>query len=202
MNEKLKNKGWNYAGLKGLGRSYWGMVLGHIGAAITVVGMAMVSNYTLERDVRLVPGGSAEAGDYRFEMVEVKHVDGPNWTADQAEIRVYLDDDLEAVMYPQKRRYIARNQVMTEAAIDWGIFRDIYVAMGEPLEGDAWAMRVQHKPYVRWLWIGGVIMTLGGLLAALDKRYRRMAAREVKAKQDIAHPEAKDNASSAEGATV
>ena len=205
MNEKLKNKGWNYAGLKGLGRSYWGMVLGHIGAAITVVGMAMVSNYTLERDVRLVPGSSAEAGDYRFEMVEVKHVDGPNWTADQAEIRVYLDDKLEAVMYPQKRRYIARNQVMTEAAIDWGIFRDIYVAMGEPLEGDAWAMRVQHKPYVRWLWIGGVVMTLGGLLAAVDKRYRRMAARDVKAKagaESANKPASQDNDSSAEGATA
>lgn len=205
MNEKLKNKGWNYAALKGLGRSYWGMVLGHIGAAITVVGMAMVSNYTLERDVRLVPGGSAVAGDYRFEMIEVKHVDGPNWTADQAEIRVYLDDKLEAVMYPQKRRYIARNQVMTEAAIDWGIFRDIYVAMGEPLEGDAWAMRVQHKPYVRWLWIGGVVMTLGGLLAAVDKRYRRMAAREVKAKagtESVSKSASKDSDSSAEGATA
>lgn len=186
MSDKLKNKGWNLAGLRSLGRSYWGMVLGHVGGAITVVGMAMVSNYTVEKDVRMTVGTISEQGGYRYEMTEIKDVIGPNWTAEQSEIKVWKGDTLEAVMYPQKRRYTARNQVMTEAAIDWGITRDIYIAMGEPLENGAWAMRVQHKPFVRWLWIGGVVMTLGGLLAAIDKRYRRMAAREAKSNSQLA----------------
>nr|WP_028302143.1 heme lyase CcmF/NrfE family subunit [Oceanospirillum beijerinckii] len=177
MADKLKHKGWSLGSLKGLGRSYWGMVLGHIGGAVTVVGMAMVSNYNEATDVRMQVGSVAELGGYRYEMTDIRHVDGPNWTAEESVIKVWKGDSLVTELHPQKRRYTARNQVMTEAAIDWGITRDIYVAMGEPLGDGAWAIRIQYKPYVRWLWIGGVLMTLGGLLAAMDKRYRRMVAR-------------------------
>ncbi|WP_169917385.1 heme lyase CcmF/NrfE family subunit [Oceanospirillum multiglobuliferum] len=190
--DKLKHKGWNVKGLMSLGRSYWGMVLGHVGAVITVVGMTLVANYTQELDARMLPGSKVTMGEFQFELTDIRHVDGPNWTAEQSEIRIWEGDKLVSVLYPQKRRYTARNQVMTEASIDWGLFRDLYVAMGEPLEGGAWAVRVQHKPFVRWLWIGGVVMTLGGLLAAFDKRYRQKAMRQAGVTVQATESENKD----------
>ena len=78
---------------------------------------------------------------------------------------------------PEKRNYLARRSVMTEAAIDPGLTRDVYLSLGEPLEAGAWAVRIQIKPFVRWIWLGGLLMALGGIVAVLDGRYRRLNAR-------------------------
>ncbi len=154
-------------------RSFKGMVLGHLGLAVTIIGATLVSFYTVELDVRMAPGTVAEAGGFQFQMVSVGHRQGPNFIADRAEIRITdADGDLVGTLYPEKRRYVVTGNVMTEAGIEPGLFRDLYVSMGEPLDGDAWAVRVQFKPFVRWLWLGGIFMAWGGMLAVADRRYR------------------------------
>ena len=156
-----------------LGLSYLGMIIAHIGVGISVIGVTMVANYSLEKSVRMAPGESAEFGGYRFEFVEAGHIEGPNYTSEATRFKVYDGDRLIDVMTPEKRRYTARGTVMTEAEIDVTLLRDVYVSMGEPLENGAWGMRLQVKPFMRWVWLGSLFMSLGGLLAMLDKRYRR-----------------------------
>ncbi|HEX5361792.1 MAG TPA: heme lyase CcmF/NrfE family subunit [Fluviicoccus sp.] len=167
------------AGLRRLTASYWGMQLAHAGLLVTVVGIALTSAYSIEHDVRLSPGSRVQIQGYGFEWGGVKSVPGPNFTAEQGEIRIYRGDALLETLHPQKRRYNVRGQVMTEAAIDPGLFRDIYVAMGEPLAGDAWAVRVYYKPFIRWTWLGALIMVLGGMVAIGDRRYRMTARSTV-----------------------
>ncbi|NRP58518.1 heme lyase CcmF/NrfE family subunit [Marinobacterium sp. xm-d-564] len=175
-----KRSGSIFASLKKLPRAYWGMHLAHLGMAVLAVGIAMVSAFTEHRDLRMAPGDRQEVGQYVFEFKGIEHVEGPNYTSDKGVINVYQDGQLYEVMTPEKRLYTARGNVMTEASIDAGLFRDLYVALGEPLEGGAWAIRLQFKPYVRWLWLGGLLMTFGGFLAAMDKRYRKMSQRDAK----------------------
>jgi len=165
--------------LGSLSRSYYAMVLAHIGVAVTIVGMTLVTIYNEERDLRMVPGDKLSFKQYEFIFDGTKHVEGPNYTSDQARLRVLKDGEPYGELFPEKRLYTARGIVMTEAALDPGLTRDLYVALGEPLEGGAWAVRVQHKPFVRWLWLGGLLMTFGGLLAAMDKRYRKQSKRAV-----------------------
>ncbi|WP_445619798.1 heme lyase CcmF/NrfE family subunit [Kushneria sp. Sum13] len=163
-------------GLRGpakLSRSHYGMVLGHIGMAMTIVGVTMVSNYDHADNVRMRPGHSVEVGGYRFTMTQLNEVHGPNYLADRATVRVTQGDRLIAMLHPEKRFFDARRQAMTETALDHGLTRDLYVAMGEPLDdGESWAMRIQVKPFVRWLWLGALLMAAGGILAVCDKRYR------------------------------
>lgn len=163
-----------------LPRAYWGMHLAHLGMAVLAVGIAMVAAFTEHRDLRMAPGDSEQVGRYTFQFEGIREIQGPNYTSDQGVITVLKDGKPYSVMKPEKRLYTARGNVMTEAAIDPGLFRDLYVALGEPLEGGAWAIRLQFKPYVRWLWLGGLLMTLGGFLAAIDKRYRKLAQRDEK----------------------
>lgn len=163
-----------------LPRAYWGMHLAHLGMAVLAVGIAMVAAFTEHRDLRMAPGDSEQVGRYTFQFEGIREIQGPNYTSDQGVITVLKDGNPYSVMKPEKRLYTARGNVMTEAAIDPGLFRDLYVALGEPLEGGAWAIRLQFKPYVRWLWLGGLLMTLGGFLAAIDKRYRKLAQRDEK----------------------
>ncbi|WP_373186110.1 heme lyase CcmF/NrfE family subunit [Halopseudomonas sp.] len=173
---KTRNKGLP-RGLAALPRSYWGMTLAHIGMAVCAVGVVGASLFDNQRDLRMAPGDQVELGGYRFVFEGTEHYEGSNWQADRATMVVFRDDRQIAVLRPDKRLYTVKNQVMTEAAIDAGFTRDLFVAMGEPLEGDAWAMRVHIKPFVRWIWLGALFMTFGGLLAATDKRYR-LRARE------------------------
>ncbi|WP_415905123.1 heme lyase CcmF/NrfE family subunit [Neptuniibacter sp. QD48_55] len=162
-----------------LSRSYYAMVLAHIGVAVTIVGMTLVSIYNEERDLRMVPGDKLSFKQYEFIFDGTRDVVGPNYVSDKARLRVLKDGEAYGELFPEKRMYNASGTVMTEAAIDPGLTRDLYVALGEPLEGGAWAVRVQHKPFVRWLWLGGLLMTVGGLLAAMDKRYRKQNKRAV-----------------------
>jgi len=165
-------------GLRRLKGSYYGMVIAHLGVAVCIVGAGLTTIYSEQRDVRLAPGDGAELSGYRFEFVEMRRVEGPNYIADQALIAVSRGDRSLAPLHPEKRRYVASGQTMTEAAIGNGFWRDLYVALGEPLAGDAWAVRVHIKPFVRWIWLGGLLIATGGLIAMLDKRYRRQRIRD------------------------
>ncbi|MFW6243823.1 MAG: cytochrome c-type biogenesis CcmF C-terminal domain-containing protein, partial [Desulfovibrionales bacterium] len=164
------------AGLKKLSLAYWGMQLGHLGVAVTIVGVAVVSNYNIERNVRMGPGDSVQVAGYTFTMTELSERRGPNFLADRGVIAVQRGDSGRSfVMNPEKRLYLATGMPMTQVALRPGLFRDLYVAMGEDLGDGTWAMRVQYKPFVRWLWLGGLLMAIGGTLAVADKRYRRLA---------------------------
>mgnify|MGYP000005611567 CR=1 FL=1 len=163
-----------------LPRSYYGMQMAHMGVAVLAVGIAMVSAFNEQRDLRMSPGDIEVVGDYTFVFEGITHVEGPNFVSDKGTLRVFKDDEPYMVMTPEKRLYTARGTVMTEVALDPGLFRDLYVALGESLEGDAWAIRIQFKPYVRWLWLGGLLMTFGGILAATDPRYRKQSRRAQK----------------------
>ncbi|QTF94528.1 MAG: heme lyase CcmF/NrfE family subunit [Halomonas sp. BM-2019] len=164
------------AGLKRLSLAYWGMQLGHLGVAVTIVGVAIVSNYNIERNVRMGPGDSVQVAGYTFTMTELTDRRGPNFLADRAVIEVQRGDrERSFTMNPEKRLYLATGMPMTQVALRPGFFRDLYVAMGEDLGDGSWAMRVQYKPFVRWLWLGGLLMAIGGVLAVADKRYRRLA---------------------------
>jgi len=158
--------------LRKLGRSYLGMQLAHLGLVVCALGVVLSSQYSAERDVRLAPNESIELAGYRFLFEGTAHHQGSNYSAERASIRVSQNGQQVRVLYPEKRLYLVQRMPMTEAGIDAGLFRDLYVALGEPLENGAWALRVQVKPYVRWIWLGGLLTVSGGFLAALDKRYR------------------------------
>jgi cytochrome c-type biogenesis protein CcmF len=162
--------------IKGLARikaSYWGMVVAHCGVAICIIGVGLTSVYSVQHDVRMEPGDITTIKGYQFKLVSIEPYEGENYIADQATIEVMKKTSSAILLQPEKRRYFASGQTMTEASINSGIFRDIYVALGEPLKGDAWAIRVYIKPFVAWIWTGALFIALGALLAALDRRYRK-----------------------------
>ena len=169
---KANGRSGLWQGLKKQSLSFYGMCLAHIGVAVTAMGICIVSNYTQEHDVRLTKGQTVDAAGYHFVFDGVKKVQGANFIADEAQIRVFHGDQLFTTMQPQKRHYNVQRNMMTEADIDAGLFRDLYVALGEPLSNGAWAVRIHYKPFVRWLWLGAILMGLGGVLAVCDKRYR------------------------------
>ena len=153
-------------------RSFIGMQLGHIGIAVFVIGVTMVGAYQEEKDVRMAPGDTVSVGGYQIRLVEVRPAQGPNYQATRGTFELGRHGKAEEVLYPEKRNYDSSTMPMTEAAIDAGLTRDIYVSLGEPLEGNAWAVRVYYKPFVDWIWGGCLLMALGGLFAVMDKRYR------------------------------
>ncbi|MEC9365084.1 MAG: heme lyase CcmF/NrfE family subunit [Sinimarinibacterium flocculans] len=160
------------AGLTQMPRGIWGMTLAHFGIGLWVLGVTFVSLYSIERDVRLGPGQSTDLADYRFELLRVEPFSGPNYDADRAVVEITRDGRHIAELYPEKRLYRAQGSVMTDAAVEHSPLRDLYVALAEPLDNGEWAMRVYVKPMMRLVWLGGVLMALGGVLAASDRRYR------------------------------
>jgi cytochrome c-type biogenesis protein CcmF len=161
------------AGLRSLPRSFYGMTVAHIGVAVFIVGVTLSSAFSIEKDVRMEPDQPLELAGHQFLFQGTQSMRGPNYRADQGLFKVMKDGKQVAVLHPEKRVYLVQRMPMTEAAIDWGFTRDIYVALGEPLSDGAWSVRVYYKPFIRWIWIGGLLMALGGLLSATDKRYRR-----------------------------
>ena len=148
------------------------MLLGHLGVGIFLAGALLTNNLSVERDVRLAPGQTAQVGGYTFRFEGVTDVRGPNWVAHQGTLVVTRGDQRIAVLHPQKREY-SGDIVQTEAAVDAGLFRDLYVALGEGLGNHgAWALRLYDKPFVRWVWLGGLFMALGGFVTLLDRRFR------------------------------
>jgi len=152
----------------------WGSVIAHIGMAMTVIGITLVSLYDTEKDVRLEKGQSYEMAGYKFAFEGVESHKGANYLANRATMVVTQNGKQITTVHPEKRDYGRDAMPMTEAGIDAGFTRDLFIALGEPLGKEAWSFRLYHKPFVRWIWLGGILMGLGGFLAALDKRYRRM----------------------------
>ncbi|MCE9781675.1 heme lyase CcmF/NrfE family subunit [Shewanella algae] len=161
-----------------MGRSELGMIIAHLGIAVSVVGATMVSNYSIEKSVRMGPGISHELAGYTFKYLETRNVVGPNYTAQQGQVEILKDGEKIALLQPDRRQYNVRTMDMTEAGIDWGLFRDLYVTMGDPVSRTEFAVRLNYKPFVRWLWFGGIFMMVGGFFAASDKRYRAKARAE------------------------
>ena len=157
--------------------SFWGMHLAHLGIAVITVGITMVKTYEVERDVRMGLNDTVTIENYSFELVGVSDVNGPNYKAIRGDVKVTKDGKQLEMLYPEKRKYFSSAMPMTEAGIDSGFFRDLYVSLGEPIEGERlqWSVRVFYKPFISWLWYGAILMVFGGLLAVSDRRYRKSA---------------------------
>ncbi|MDK3008538.1 heme lyase CcmF/NrfE family subunit [Providencia rettgeri] len=153
--------------------SYWGMVLAHLGLAVTIVGIAFSQNYSVERDVKMKPGDSINIRAYTFTFNGVREADGPNYQGVIGSISVTEKGKVVSILMPEKRFYNVSRAVMTEAAIDGGFTRDLYAALGEEISKSTWSMRLYYKPFVRWIWSGGVLMAVGALFCMFDPRYRR-----------------------------
>lgn len=171
VNQGLKNQK-NWSSLRKLPRSFYGMSLAHVGLGVTIVGITISSLYSTEKHVKLIPGESTTLSGYTYLLTDVSEFEGPNYRAKIGQIEVFKDGKQITVLHPEKRVYHVRNMPMTEAAIDAGFTRDLYVSLGEPIGADAWSLRLYYKPFIRWIWLGAILMGLGGLLAITDKRYR------------------------------
>ena len=176
LRQRLKNKPGISGFIKDLsgrgGRSYYGMWLAHIGIAVFVIGVTFVTQFDIEKDARMTPGQSIELSGYRFRFEGVNVQPGPNYRSQFGTVRVFQGEKEVALLNPEKRTYLVQTKPMTEAGIDAGFTRDIYVSLGEPLGGGDWSLRLYYKPFVRWIWLGCIFIAAGGLLAATDPRYR------------------------------
>ncbi len=179
LRQRLRERGGLRA-LPMLGFAYWGMVVAHVGFAFSMAGAGLTSIYSDERDVRMSAGDSVTLGAYEFSFLRTRHVDGPNYSAERGEFTVKnVSGERVRHLKAEKRDYHSQmGNVMTEAGIAPGFLRDLYVSLGEPIGDGSWAVRVHHKPFVRWLWIGGVLMGAGGALTLFDRRYRRPSAQQ------------------------
>jgi cytochrome c-type biogenesis protein CcmF len=158
--------------LRPLSRAQCGMVAAHLGVAVCVMGIVLTSAYSVERDVRMNIGDQATAGPYQFQLLSIQQLNGANYTALQADVAITHHGQAITQLHPQQRLYTVSQTGLAKAGIDAGIWRDLYVALGEPMSNNSWALRIYYKPFVRWIWAGGVLMLLGGLLAMSDRRYR------------------------------
>ena len=166
---------WTQPGAR-LTREMLGMSLAHFGIAVFLVGALLVEGLNQQRETAVRPGGQVAIGGDCFVLRGIEHHEGPNYTSDRATVDVLAGcRDKVATLHPEKRRYAAGGQVMTEVGLLPGVTRDLYVALGEPLGDDAWALRVHVKPFVRWIWAGALLMALGGLVTATDRRFRQPA---------------------------
>ena len=184
--------------LRATPRAVYGMTLAHIGVGVFIIGVTCTNTYSIEKDVRMAAGETFAVAGYGFRFNGVVGHRGPNYDGLRGEFIVTRNRRPVAKLYPEKRTYLVQKNQMTEAAIDPGFTRDLYVALGEPLNGnlngnldgnEAWAVRIYYKPFIRWIWLGALVMALGGLIAATDKRYRR---RRIENAEDAAKGTAKD----------
>ena len=161
--------------LRSIPAGFYGMLLGHIGIAVFIIGITLTSLYNHEKDLRMAPGDSYSVAGYKFTFHGVQQSRVDNYIATRGEFSVSNETgDFKTSLYPEKRIYQVQKMPMTEAAIDAGFTRDLFIALGEPLGNKgAWAIRIYYKPFIRWIWLGAIIMAVGGLFAASDRRYRR-----------------------------
>ncbi|MFT4920337.1 MAG: cytochrome c-type biogenesis protein CcmF [Zhongshania aliphaticivorans] len=179
LRSKTRNAASLFSGLRRLTPSYYGMLLAHIGFAASVLGVAMVTSFNDERDIRMEVGDRMDdVSGYEVRFDGVQSITGPNYQGQRGSFTLWQAGDFVADLHPEKRRYHARSgQVMTEAAIDASLLRDVYIALGEPVGENAWAVRIHVKPFIRFIWLGAILMALGALLAICDKRYRSASPR-------------------------
>jgi cytochrome c-type biogenesis protein CcmF len=179
VKERIRNfRGGLAARMAAQPRSYWGMLIAHVGVGVFIVGVTVVKGYETERDLRMDVGDTVTVGAHTFRFDGVRDVVGPNYRGARGDVTVSRDGKVIETLHPEKRIYTAQQMPMTEAAIDTGLFGDIYVSLGEPVDGGAWSVRVYAKPFVTWIWGGCFLMALGGALAISDRRYRVTARRE------------------------
>ncbi|HEY7883902.1 MAG TPA: heme lyase CcmF/NrfE family subunit [Cellvibrionaceae bacterium] len=171
--QKLQHRQGIKQGFKQLKLSYFGMIIAHLGIAVTVIGVCYTSYYSDERTLRMNINQSVQVAGADFTLTDIRKVQGPNYIADEAVVVMSRDGRELRTLLPQKRQYFSSGQIMTQVALSPGFTRDIYVAMGEQLNENSWAMRVHYKAFVRWIWLGALMMAMGGLLAVIDKRYRK-----------------------------
>ncbi|GJM12064.1 MAG: cytochrome c-type biogenesis protein CcmF [Pseudohongiella sp.] len=176
---KTANKPTRLKGLRALSFSYYGMQTAHLGLAVMLIGVALTSTFSSERSVLLSPGQDVALGDYVFEFEGTTSVNGPNYVGEQAAFTVFKEGSEITILHPERRIYLATGTPSTEMAIDAGFLRDLFITLGEQKEGDSWSMTIYVKPFVRWVWLGALFMTFGGIFAAADKRYRRLRRRQL-----------------------
>ena len=171
--DRFASKGFSWKRVTQIPAGFYGMTVAHLGIAVFVIGITFTSTYSIERDVKMTPGDKLDMSGYIFEFHGVKQTEGPNYLAEQGFLTVTYQGEEVAKLQPQKRIYRVQKMPMTEAAIDAGWFRDLFVAIGEPLGNQgAWSLRVYYKSFIRWIWYGALFMAAGGLIATCDKRYR------------------------------
>ena len=155
-----------------LPRAFVGQCLAHLGFAVTVIGVVITSFYTIDEHQRLAPGDNTELAGYEFRFIGLRTYDGPNYRSTEGTFEIRREGKVLTTLKPEKRLYHVRNMPMTEAGISPGFTRDLYVSLGEPLDGGAWSVRMHFKPFVRWIWLGAILMALGGFIAMFDPRLR------------------------------
>jgi cytochrome c-type biogenesis protein CcmF len=160
-----------------MSRGFWGMSIAHFGVAVTLLGITITSAFSIERDVRMKVGDSVIVGGYFFTLSQVASHSGPNYDSFIGQFSVVKNDQAIASLYPERRIYRSENRPFTETAIDINPWRDLYVALSEQLDTNDWAVRIYYKPFVRWIWFGAILMALGGLVGASDRRYRKAEAK-------------------------
>ena len=171
--DRLGGKGLSWERLSKIPAGFYGMTIAHLGIAVFVIGITLTSVYSVEKDLRMSPGETLELSGYTFKFQGIKEAQGPNYIAQQGLVTVSHEGKADVTLEPQKRVYQVQKMPMTEAAIDAGLFRDLFVAIGEPLGDEgAWSLRIYYKSFIRWIWLGAVFMAIGGLCATCDKRYR------------------------------
>jgi cytochrome c-type biogenesis protein CcmF len=181
--ERVANKKHPVAALAAIPRGFWGMTVAHLGIAIFTVGITLTNIYSVETDTSMAPGDKLDVAAHTFRFEGVTKIPGPNYTAQQGMFTVYRGEDRVTRLRPEKRVYLVNTNPMTEAAIDPGLTRDLYVALGEPVGANAWTVRIYYKSFIRWIWLGAIFMAVGGGLAATDRRYRTLAKRTADAKE-------------------
>ncbi len=176
VQERLRNRSLANA-LRSTPAGFYGMLLGHLGIAVFIVGVSLTSLYNQEKDLRMAPGDTYSVAGYEFTFHGVRRYNVNNYVATRGGFSVRSESGNYRVdLFPEKRTYRVQQSPMTEAAIDAGLTRDLFIALGEPLDDQgAWAVRIYYKPFIRWIWLGAIIMAIGGLFAASDRRYRRLA---------------------------
>ena len=180
---RLKERAGASAGsrLRSITASWWGMWLAHFGVGIFIIGVTLVGSLDQNIDVKMKEGQRAELAGYTFLFRGALDADGPNYDAARGIIELSRDGRALGTLTPEKRVYRAQGMPMTEASLDIGVFRDVYVSLGEQLPDGAWIVSLYYKPFISWIWMGCLLMALGGVFAASDRRYRRLAAREATA---------------------
>ena len=172
--DRIGQQGFSWERLSTIPASFYGMTIAHFGIAVFVIGITFTSIYSIEKDVKMQPGDTLNMAGYIFEFHGVKVTEGPNYIAKEGSLTVKYEGEIIAQLDPQKREYRVQKMPMTEAAIDAGFFRDLFVAIGEPLDNQgSWSLRIYYKSFIRWIWFGALFMGFGGLVAASDKRYRK-----------------------------
>jgi cytochrome c-type biogenesis protein CcmF len=180
LKKRIKERGFRH-----LGQAYWGMIIAHCGVATTVMGIAVSTNYGVQDDVRMAPGNKINLAGYSVEFLKQSPLNGPNYRGTQTQFSVNYKG-VTHIIYPEKRIYTIGQMAMTESAIDVTPFRDIYVALGEPLDDNSWSVRLYYKPLIRWIWGGGFMILAGGFFALTDRRYYQRKVIALNSKEQMA----------------